>query len=627
MESLFDLIPTLEIDPVNKAKAKKDIKNALQDNGDEYKKAVIKKYADLVFTDDKLNDRYVELAGKEKERKIKQLENRIALSNSKDGQSVIRETTIKNTLSKEFNLSVETIVSLYKKANYEIISNSFEKKYRPKQWNTYKRLINTLNELLEENDCSFFLSDIYEIASYVDSGFREKPDLESRHSSVSVVLKDLNKELEKYNSLGSDKVQRRCYDVIANIITWNETDIVKYEFWSSYEKWLLTDAAVAINGLGPNDKRRQATADEAIKRIEEFFGGLVDHDKAVEIYNATADIEDNPYIPDSSDSFFVIRCPFCQSRNEFFDEAEAKNKNKCNKCNRELYRKCPKCKNMTRVDRAECNCGFIFERSDSAYDNAEKIWAKGTGNKKEQIAEKLSEIKRIDKDNTEIIEEIISQSGCSAVTQLKFRIKLFPDDSNRIKSFLYCIRKKEKGAEKAPWVDISEIETATDIHEINIKTYRTSKMIEMTMIVNSEADYYMSLFTKYCFDGTDIIAGPDKCKLSRKQEAKLRWKVKRKNLSIYIESNIDTDIPALVLCRSLSGNAPMSVNDAAAQIIAEFDEEIKDPKKNIISEEYVIDSDKIKINKNDKLYLFVKDKQLQKNFTVTWDKGFKGIYK
>ena len=225
MESLFDLIPTLEIDPVNKAKAKKDIKNALQDNGDEYKKAVIKKYADLVFTDDKLNDRYVELAGKEKERKIKQLENRIALSNSKDGQSVIRETTIKNTLSKEFNLSVETIVSLYKKANYEIISNSFEKKYRPKQWNTYKRLINTLNELLEENDCSFFLSDIYEIASYVDSGFREKPDLESRHSSVSVVLKDLNKELEKYNSLGSDKVQRRCYDVIANIITWNETDI------------------------------------------------------------------------------------------------------------------------------------------------------------------------------------------------------------------------------------------------------------------------------------------------------------------------------------------------------------------------------------------------------------------
>ena len=71
----------------------------------------------------------------------------------------------------------------------------------------------------------------------------------------------------------------------------------------------------------------------------------------------------------------------------------------------------------------------------------------------------------------------------------------------------------------------------------------------------------------------------------------------------------------------------MSVNDAAAQIIAEFDEEIKDPKKNIISEEYVIDSDKIKINKNDKLYLFVKDKQLQKNFTVTWDKGFKGIYK
>jgi hypothetical protein len=317
-------------------------------------------YESEIFTqDNKLTDKYFELAQNRIDKEIEGLKATVAMM-KKFGTHVITDGTI-IAQKKLTQLSKERVKGVFDSAGIKIESIKKLKellKFPTNVDQLYKN-IQALRKEKPSNGADYSgITDLYSFAAFMCD---EKDNTSLYRNKATAELKVLFDQLAIKFAGSGEKYFHFCADIVSagQMFVFNSEENRKaYNDFLLYNTPELKELFELLKKVPPQIKLDSKYAENCIKSISEVFGN---RDISLAIYNKEAGIEDEPYIPEKI--VFHVKCAHCQYLNEFdsVSEAQAENKCKADGCGKPLYKLCNKCQNKVLASLDKCpECGFIF---------------------------------------------------------------------------------------------------------------------------------------------------------------------------------------------------------------------------------------------------------------------------
>ena len=226
----------------------------------------------------------------------------------------------------------------------------------------------------------------------------------------------------------------------------------------------------------------------------------------------------------------------------------------------------------------------------------------------------------IDEAKSKFKKDAPNSTGSNSV---ELSIKMIENIPDNVIAFWYLIRSKNDLKE-------SDLIKAQDIKKITIDVYKRAGEILYNGTFKNENILYVTIFSVYNIDGKEIISTPYKQQFIRNLNADVFWKVSKPlignmKLSIEITPNRSMfGIPKFILCVSNQEQLLKTYNDANAIVLLEVPERKFESPKTVFKEEFIINSEKVKISKNQKIYLFKEVSVANENYSLRWADGFSG---
>ena len=238
----------------------------------------------------------------------------------------------------------------------------------------------------------------------------------------------------------------------------------------------------------------------------------------------------------------------------------------------------------------------------------------------------------IDKSKTKITKDD-PVHGDNLTYNVEITLKIAGEIPKNVTGFCYFIRTKSQISKQAPWAEIDEIKTATDMNKIYIDAYKKKNEILFSGTAKDEEAFYLTFFTLYNINGKEVMSAPYKQRFDREISATVFWKVYKPlkivgnmKLSVEIKANRPLiRLPKFLLCASPQGQHLKYYTDVNAVILMDIKEQEFGSPQRVIKEDYELNpAMTTRITKNSKLFLFFIPSASNENFTLRWAEGFAG---
>ena len=162
-----------------------------------------------------------------------------------------------------------------------------------------------------------------------------------------------------YSQRNSDDMSKLCAAVLSNAQTHilaTDDQLAAYQSYQNYQDPKLQELFSALKATPKSILRTADFAEPCIKKIMKRFP---EYKTAVAIYNQEANLILDAYVPETWQ--YTVRCGYCDTVCSFRSEAEAQQTNRCQNCQKPLFKKCSKCGKIVNESKEICpHCKYVF---------------------------------------------------------------------------------------------------------------------------------------------------------------------------------------------------------------------------------------------------------------------------
>ena len=261
-------------------------------------------------------------------------------------------------------LSQKSVESVYQEKGFTIVQTNPLSAY-PKFPTNAENLYNELARLRTTKDPNpngpdtSKVENLYAFAAYISL----EPENVAEYRTWSTP--DLARLLSEYgtrNAARNDPLGKLCNSIASKgkaYVFNNEENRRAYDQYLLYKNPNLSRLFTLLRDVTETEKRTASFADNCVREIAKVFG---DSEVALAIYNKEANLQDDPYFPETAAYF--VPCARCGSLCQFPTFQEAHRVNRCTQCGAALFKPCPRCKKFARASLERCpECGFIFNNA------------------------------------------------------------------------------------------------------------------------------------------------------------------------------------------------------------------------------------------------------------------------